>query len=47
MKVLAAYLLLKLDFDLDLDEDLRDSEFVSFSVQTKNALNVKIKKVNY
>ena len=46
MRVFITYLLLKLDFKLDLEPELKDCDHVSFAVSTPNKLHVRVTKVN-
>ena len=45
-KIMVAYVMLKLQFELDLDPELKGKEGLSFAFPARNRLHIKIKKVN-
>ena len=47
MRVFIAYLLLKMDFELDLEPELEGIEHVSFQVSLPSKLHVRILKLNF
>ena len=47
MRVFIALLLLKMDFEFDLDPELEGFENVSFMVSMPNKLHVRVKKLNF